>query len=324
MESSTAAALIQSANNSNEWHQQLFIIHNDKWLDITSAALGKSSTTPIGAPDQPTKYPYGSVYRLDTKFKGMDKKEDVIRMLRLLEVHPGCAVTIRTTDTKYTSTRLGTWTLSCSQYRKPPKHQAADKEFKDDNYAQTKVNLPTTKRTKTEGTTNKGIVHMLSKTKRKHAASLFEEHPICPVDHHHIGDDAKPKVKRCTSSKFGDGSCQMKIIVFCNMKDEYFYISTSSSIVHSTHAKLPLKAIPRNGDLLTEKELELVNNLFKCRLKRSEVANVLETQLGKENTTIDPMTLYNIRRKSQNLLDKKSGYTGDLTDPSKTLKKLKE
>ena len=98
-----------SDNNNNEWTQQLLVIHNDKWLDIdiTSAAIGASSTTPLDAPDQPTVYPQGSVYMFDKKFKGLDKSEEIILMLSLLDVHPGCAVTIRDSETHPSSIRLG-------------------------------------------------------------------------------------------------------------------------------------------------------------------------------------------------------------------------
>jgi hypothetical protein len=322
MDCATADLLVQSAENNHQWNQELFIIHNDKWLDITSAAKGGSSSTPLGAPDQPTVYPNGSLYRLDTKFKGIDKSEEVIRMLRLLDVHPGCAVTIRHSTKKQSSTRLGTWRLYCSQYRKPPKD--TNKEFEEEQFSQSNMKHPTSKHTKTAGTTKIGVVPMFSKTKQKHVASLFDEPATVDPQHEHDNKTTKPKQQRCTHSKFGDGSCDMKIIVFLNRKDEYYYLSTSSTIVHTHHAQLPLKVIPQNGATLSEKEHELLNDLFKCRLKRSQVANVLETVIGKDSTYIDPMTVYNLRTNSLNLINKKSGYSGDLTDPSKTMKKLRE
>lgn len=301
MDCATADVLIHSADNNNEWNQQLFIIHNDKWLDITSAAMGGSSTTPLGAPDQPTMYPKGSVYRFDTKFKGIDKIDEVIRMLHLLDVQPGCAVTIRTSKTKESSTRLGTWMLSCSQYRTPPKNE---NKYEEEQFTHSNMKKPSSKHTKTAGTTNTGVVPMFSKTKRQHVASLFDEPTTVNTQHEHDTATMNPKKQRCTHSKFADGSCDMKIIVFLNRRDEYYYLATATSIVHTHHAKLPLKAIPRNGATLSEKEHELLNDLFKCRLKRSQVANVLETVIGKDSTYIDPMTVYNLRNKSLNLITK--------------------
>ena len=247
-------------------------------------------------------------------------------MLRLLDVHPGCAVTVRNTDQRYSSTRLGTWSIYCSQYRKPP-HNPTNKEFAEGHYAQTNVKAPTSKHTKTDGTMNKNIVGMFSKSKRQLVASLNDESAPAPCSTHddHDGNNDANQIKlRRTNSKFVEGQCGMKMTVFLNMKDEYYYLSTTGNLAHTYHAKLPLKAIPRNGAMLSEKELELLNNLFQCRLPRSQVANVLETVVGKESTHIDPMTVYNLRNKSLNLINKKSGYSGDLTDPSKTLKKLKE
>ena len=50
-------------------------------------------------------------------------------MLSLLDVHPGCAVTIH--DSKQThplSTCLGHWRIQCSQYRTPPKCKSDEEE----------------------------------------------------------------------------------------------------------------------------------------------------------------------------------------------------
>ena len=118
----------------------------------------------------------------------------------------------------------------------------------------------------------------------------------------------------------------MTLIIFCNCRDQHYHLSTASTLQHTHHTKLPLKAIPQNGAMLSEQEehAELLNCLFDCRLKRSEVAKVIENVKGKVSTSIDPMTVQNLRNKSLNLINKQSGYSSDLTDPSKTIKKLKE
>ncbi len=54
----------------NKWSSTVTIPQGDEYLDISSAAMGKLSTTPIGASNQPFTYPKGksaSVYHFDPK-----------------------------------------------------------------------------------------------------------------------------------------------------------------------------------------------------------------------------------------------------------------
>ena len=120
MNGETAQSLINLSDEHNQWVQVLFVIHNDKWIDISSAARGASSVTPVGAPDQPEGYPEGSVYRFDPKFRRKNKRGELITMMRILDTHPGCDVTLRDSNFKETENRLGLVKFCCKQYRTPP------------------------------------------------------------------------------------------------------------------------------------------------------------------------------------------------------------
>ncbi len=53
---------------ANLWSSTITIPQGDGFLDISSAAMGKLSATPVGASNQPFIFPKGksaSVYRLD-------------------------------------------------------------------------------------------------------------------------------------------------------------------------------------------------------------------------------------------------------------------
>ena len=55
----------------NVWSSTITIPQGDEYLDISSAAMGKLSMTPIGASNQPVTFPKGksaSVYRFDPKY----------------------------------------------------------------------------------------------------------------------------------------------------------------------------------------------------------------------------------------------------------------
>jgi hypothetical protein len=54
----------------NVWLSTITIPQGDEYLNISSAAMGKLSTTPIGASNQPLTFPKGkfaSVYQFDPK-----------------------------------------------------------------------------------------------------------------------------------------------------------------------------------------------------------------------------------------------------------------
>ena len=67
--------------------------------------MGNSSSgTPFDALDQPTVYPQGPACRFDTNFGGIDKSEELIQTIHLLDIYPGCAVTIHDNSTTIQST----------------------------------------------------------------------------------------------------------------------------------------------------------------------------------------------------------------------------
>ena len=91
-----------------------------KLLDISSAAKGKSSSTPLGATNQPTKYPTGeykgSFYRFDPAIYGQDSWEDLKRMLCQTGCVSGCRISTRHTR-QGTSSKKKSYTLACQQFR---------------------------------------------------------------------------------------------------------------------------------------------------------------------------------------------------------------
>lgn len=311
MNRETAQTLLNLSDDNNEWIQELFVIHSDQWLNISSAAMGDSSVTPVGATDQPNTYPPSSVYRFDPKFKGMKTRDQLINMMRLLDTHPGCDVTLRDSNAIETDNRQALLKFCCKQYRKPP--DMSKKTFDGKNLAQSNTVHVSLKLTKSSGTKTAGIGGMCARSRREHIASLGRK----------VKNMGGKPTERRTMSKFVEGSCDMKIIIFLGY-DGYWYLSTTSTLKHTYHAHLPMKAIPQNGTNLSENELALLNRLFSVRVKRSTVAHVLEDMKGKDKITLKPKTLYNLRQKSLNTIDIENGFTGDMTDASKALKKIKE
>ena len=91
-----------------------------KLLDITSAAKGNSSSTPLGATNQPTRYPTGkngSFYMFDPAlYHGPDSWDDLKGMLCKTGCVSGCKISTRHTRQE-TSSRKKSYTLACQQFR---------------------------------------------------------------------------------------------------------------------------------------------------------------------------------------------------------------
>ena len=90
-----------------------------KLLDISSAAKGNSSSIPLGATKQPTKYPTGqngSFYRFDPALYGPDSWEDLKRMLCKTGCVSECKISTRHTRPA-TSSKKKSYTLACQQFR---------------------------------------------------------------------------------------------------------------------------------------------------------------------------------------------------------------
>ena len=92
-----------------------------KFLDISSAAKGNSSSTPLGATNQPTKYTTGEqnglFYRFDRAiYNGADSWKDLKSMLCKTGCVSGCQIS--TTHTRQaTSSKKQSYTLACQHGR---------------------------------------------------------------------------------------------------------------------------------------------------------------------------------------------------------------
>ena len=99
-----------------------------KLLDISIAAKGNSSSIPLGATNQPTKYPTGqngSFYRFDPAlYHGPDSWEDLKRMLCKTGCVSGCKISTTRHTRQGTSSRKKSYTLAFQQFRTYESHAA--------------------------------------------------------------------------------------------------------------------------------------------------------------------------------------------------------
>jgi len=313
MEAATAEALLKITNDCKVWSQDLLVLHNGKRINISSAAQGKDSTTPSDAPDQPEYFPSKTKYQFDTKFKGLQSREDIIKMMKHPDTHPGSSLIVRGQKEATNSQRKCTLIFVCNQHR----GISVDEEcFEDGKLAKSNIKQPTMKKVKTAGTINKGVAAFAKKKDRKHIAHLGDSVGKQPMG-------TNTSVRRTTSNKTED-PCGMRVIVFLSVVDDFYYLATSSNMTHMNHFELPNRCIPQNSSHLEHDDISIMNNMFNANIPASVISRVLAEKKGRDDTHFDPKTLRNMQAKTQNLIDESLGYTADMNDADKTLMKLKE
>ena len=102
---------------ANLWSSTITIPQGDGFLDISSAAMGKLSATPVGASNQPFIFPKGksaSVYRLDPEIFNKNSWPKIKDMLTKVGCVSGCRLSVSHMDTRKTCNRLASYTLRCT------------------------------------------------------------------------------------------------------------------------------------------------------------------------------------------------------------------
>ncbi len=139
---------------ANIWSSTITIPQGDEYLDISSAAIGKLSTTPIGASNQPFTFPKGksaSVYRFDPQIFNENSWPKLKDMLTKVGCGSGCQLTISHADIRITCNCLATYTLRCTHGRVFRNYGAST--FEEGDVGPSNVVTEFIKRVKTKGAT---------------------------------------------------------------------------------------------------------------------------------------------------------------------------
>ena len=313
-----ASHILTLTNSLRTWNSSLIVPHNGKLIDISCATQGKKSSVPPNAPDQPPCYPNKSKYRFDIKFEGIDALPALRDMLQKC-LH-GCEVLSKQSGTNRSSNlRVGNWTFAC-------KHSTVNVNFANKIFADGDMKLShsvtqTLKKKKGEGSTYSGLSGMYSKTVRnkiraKTFVSLEDENMTrCPKEEH----------PRRTAGHRPDThalKCAMKLIIFLDSADDFYYLSTASTLVHTGHCFVPPEAVERSEKDLDEKDKILLETLFSVKASNHMISKIFQQLKGKDLGTFLPKTIYNMNQKTKRMLDLANGITADMSDAEVTLKKM--
>ncbi len=136
----------------NIWSPTIKIPQGDEYLDISSAAMGKISTTPIGASNQPFTFPKGkcaSVYRFDPQIFNENSWPKLKDMLTKVGCVSGCRLTVSHVDSRKLCHRLAVYTLRCTHGRVYQNKGAST--FEEGDVGPSNVVTEFIKRVKTKG-----------------------------------------------------------------------------------------------------------------------------------------------------------------------------
>jgi hypothetical protein len=136
----------------NKWSSTIRIPQGDEYLDISSAAMGKLSTTPIGDSNQPFTFPKGksaSVYQFDSKIFNENSWPMLKDMLTKVGCASGCRLTVSHVAFRKTCNCLAMYTLCCTHGRVYLNSGAST--FEEGNIGPSNVVTEFIKRVKTKG-----------------------------------------------------------------------------------------------------------------------------------------------------------------------------
>lgn len=322
MKSSLASQILNFTQQANNWQSELYVFHGGQRVNISSACQGVLSATPKDAPEQPSRYPRGCVYRFDTCFQGFEMFDNLCQMICGFEACTGCELSVTHSQPSKTASSKYFWTIGCKKNRvaKPPPPGS----FFEGEHARMNIVKQSIKGGKSTGSTYSATDGMMNKTSRKMVQG--EKRAL------EFGDK---KTKRKTNSggakvvrrhnisraESKEKKCPMHInIILCS--DNYYYLSTSSCLEHKNHPYLEASSIPRSEKDLTDDDKVFLDILFNQRASNSMISRIFEQLKGRDFGTFIPKTIYNMNAKSEKLLFLANGITPDMSDAEKCLRNL--
>ena len=316
----------------------MVISHGGQSLDISAAAQGCLSSTPIGV-FSPQNIPYpGTKYCFDENiFFGCEAKELLVKMLRSPNCIDGCKLVSKRPKSNSSIFRKGTWTFVCSHGI--VMNEIEDSHFHPDSVGKSHVPIQRLKRTKSKGSAVKGKLSMFS----------VDNYAILPVIHNQFptGTDAMatkdtqrrlikvnknqlkhPKVldvRRTVSTRSpsSDLKCTMQIIIFLG-QDNRFYLSTKSCLTHCHHPALKADAILRGHNDMEQGDLDLISLLVSVNATGVQMSQIMQSLKGPESGTYLPKRMYQMNQKTEQLQDLALGLIPGCSDAKKTVAKLEE
>ena len=242
---------------NNTWTRRITIIDSNNNIIDLSEAFGANPVTPKYASDQPSQfwlYPQGSHYIFPHHFKGLESEGKLRAMLSSQVTCPGAQLSIRSSNTGRTSTRLAEFSLCCTHCQHIGKLKT-EKEFEDEQMCQ-KDTIKSRLKVKKKGMKVKGVETMLSQTlQRKVRQESYKRSSSVTTQ--------KGMKKRRTETSLSSSlstSCHMNLQYFLHTNG-FWYFASSSTLEHTGYPPLPPSALSLSASLLGTKKMDFYYSL---------------------------------------------------------------
>ena len=301
------ATLLAHDKRLKNWMEPLYIKQDDgTTCDASCACNGKASATPIGAKDQPSRFPPGTCFRLPTSCKGVG---DFDKVKALLQGDGSKLVVFQTPHpSRKSGYRKASYSVGCPSNRVD---EIDDSAFEDGKTAKKGIKSQTKLRTKSQGARLPGIKSMHNKTVKK---SLAPGNRVSRVPTNRTtGIGAKNAKDRCPRI----------LHVFVSEEDDYWYITSSSMLHHKGHPEVPPSAKSLGLRDISEEDAKFIAMAQESGVENAQIAKLMTRMKGEEAGTYLPRTIYNMSKKSKEMADLAKGTKADMSDAEKTLAGLR-
>jgi len=153
--------LLRLTSDLNSWTSKLVITHGDQSIDVSSAAQGSLSSSPIGVyPHQNIPYPCTKYFFDENIFLVVMLKDLLVKTFKSPNCIDGCKLVSVQPQTNPSIFRKSTWTFVCSHGI--VMHDIDESHFHPDSVGKSNVPIQNLKRTKSRGSAVKGKLSMYS------------------------------------------------------------------------------------------------------------------------------------------------------------------
>lgn len=315
-------SILKECEDALHYSKPLMVKHGDTKYDVT-CAVGEHAARPANdVPDQPQQFPKHTHYCFDEKYTGVDKFDDLAKMLA--ESCSDCSLYVQKKGKKKKRSPTLTYELRCSCYKCKEKDIT---QFKEGCFAQSNTRPVTVKkkRTPNEKTTmdrmnnrklkGKGVKKKTrggSQPKRRSKPGLKEGEVILK--------------NRTSSSRAKDQEhrCHMKLVIVMSQTNNRFYLHESSNLDHKFHFEMAEEANILTADVLNDNEEAWIQQMYESGLPNGSIAGIMTGFFNKKGHKgeFKPSVITHLTDKYQKEMDTIAGIDKDFTIAQKTIATL--
>jgi hypothetical protein len=307
MDPLTQNSILSAFTETQKWSQQFIVEDSGQLVDLSSACLKHSPTTPDNAQNQPTTYPDRSVYRFDsTKFKGKDSFDSLLLMIQN-SLCGGKFSFVR-------GSKNNRYILWCSHSRLQERNQSKVHIFKEDKYGQEGVKEVSVKRKSSR------VISSIDAMAGKQESKLRKISMSSTVSQYSNNQPSHRRVHSIRKSDKND-CCKCRVAFFL-WPDGYYYLDhKTTNIDHNGHPQFTPHSKLKGITYLNDESKLLFERMSAVGVRPSQLSILLE-MLDDSDGRYQASTVRNIVQKCELLRQKELGIDHNMSSAEKAMEFL--